>query len=106
VAVSTFHHVGVPSKTQRPGETYLEGGKVYITDPGKHPYGFEFLRFEPGTPLPKHLQTQTHVAFMVDNVDAALKGEKVVLPPFDATPTLRVAFIVKDGVLIEVMQQR
>jgi hypothetical protein len=46
------------------------------------------------------------VAFVVDNVDAALKGEKVVLPPFDATPALRVAFILKDGVLVEVMQQR
>ena len=104
--MSQFHHVGVPSKAKREGESYLEGGKVYITDPDKHPYGFEFLRFEAGSPLPKELQTMTHVAFKVPNVDAALKGEKVILPPFDATPTLRVAFIMKDGALIEVMQTR
>ena len=104
--MSQFHHVGVPSKAKQAGESYLEGGKVYITDPDKHPYKFEFLRFEAGSPLPKELQTMTHVAFKVDNVDAALKGEKVVLPPFDATPALRVAFIMKDGVLIEVMQTK
>ncbi|MBM4018324.1 MAG: hypothetical protein FJ288_08375 [Planctomycetes bacterium] len=104
--MARFHHVGVPSKVRRDGETYLEGGKVHITDPGRHPYGFEYLRFERGSPLPKELQTMPHVAFMVESVEAALEGEKVVLPPLDATPELRVAFIMKDGVLIEVMQRR
>jgi len=104
--VARFHHVGVPTTTRRPKEQHLEGGKVYITNPDDHPYQFEFLRFEKGTPLPEALQKGPHVAYMVDSVDAALKGEQVVLPPFDATPTLRVAFIMKDGVLVEVMQQR
>ena len=104
--MAKFHHVGVPSKAKHPDETYLEGGKVSITDPAKHPYGFEYLRFEAGSPLPKELQTMSHVAFEVASLDAALKGEKVVLPPFDATPQLRVAFIMKDGVLVEVMQKR
>ena len=102
--MAKFHHVGVLSKAKHPGETYLEGGKVYITDPAKHPYGFEYLRFEAGSPLPKELQTMPHVAFEVPSVDAALKGEKVVLAPFDPTPQLRVAFIMKDGVLIELVQ--
>ena len=104
--MAKFHHVGVPSKAKHPGETYLEGGKVHITDPAKHPYGFEYLRFEAGSPLPKELQTMSHVAFEVASLEAALKGEKVILPPFDATPRLRVAFIMKDGVLVEVMQKR
>jgi len=104
--VAKFHHVGVVSKAKHPGETYLEGGKVYITDPSKHPYGFEYLRFEAGSPLPNELRTMTHVAFEVPSVDAALKGEKVVMAPFDATPQLRVAFIMKDGVLVELVQNK
>jgi hypothetical protein len=104
--VAKFHHIGVPSKAKRRGEGYLEGGKVYFTDPAKHPYNFEYLRFQPGSPLPKELQTMPHIAFEVASLKAALKGEKVVLPPFDVTPTLRVAFIMKDGVLLEVMQKR
>jgi hypothetical protein len=102
--MATFAHVGVPSKEKHRGETYLEGGKVYITDPGKSPYRIEYLRFEKGTPLPKELQTEVHVAYMVDNLAKAVKGQTVILPPMDVSPTLRVAFIKKDGLLIEVMQ--
>ena len=104
--MAKFHHVGALTKTKQPGESYLEGGKVYITDPEKHPYGFEYLRFEAGSPLPKELQTMSHVAFEVPSVDAAVKGEKVVLPPMDVTPQLRIAFIMKDGVLLELVQKR
>jgi catechol 2,3-dioxygenase-like lactoylglutathione lyase family enzyme len=104
--VAQFHHVGVPTKKAQPKETYIEGGKVHITDPNANPYKFEYLRFEQGSPLPKEVQSGPHVAFMVDNLDAALKGEKVIVQPFDAMPTLRVAFIVKDGVTVELMQAK
>jgi hypothetical protein len=103
--VAQFHHVGVPVSTKQPKETYLEGGKVSITDPGANPYRFEYLRFEPGSPLPEIMQKNPHVAYMVDDLGAALEGEKVILPPFDPMPGLRVAFVVKDGVVVELMQK-
>ena len=102
--MAQFHHVGVPSGTKRAGETYIAGGKVHITDPAASPYRFEYLRFEPGSPMPEVTQKQPHVAYMVDDLAAALKGEKVIVEPFDAMPTLRVAFIVKDGLVVELMQ--
>jgi len=102
--VARFHHVGVPTKAKQPKETYLEGGKVYITNPDASPYQFEFLRFEKESPLPKELQTGPHVAYKVDDIAAAMKGEKVLVPPFDPMPGLRVAFIVRDGVPVELMQ--
>lgn len=104
--MAQFHHVGVPSKEKHAGEQYLAPAKVYITDPEKHPYRFEFLRFEKDTPLPKDLRSGPHVAYKVDDLDAALEGEQVVIPPFEPMPTLRVAFIRKDGVLVEVMQEK
>jgi glyoxylase I family protein len=104
--VAEFHHVGVPVKKKQPNETYLAAGKVYLTDPEKHTYRVECLRFEKGAPLPKELQTMPHVAYHVAKVDAAVKGEKVILPPMDVSPALRVAFILKDGLLIEVMQAK
>jgi len=105
-SVAEFAHVGVPTHKKQPKETYIAGAKVHITNPDDHPYRFEFLRFEAGSPLPEALQKGPHIAYMVDNLDAALKGEKVIVPPFDATPTLRVAFILKDGVAVEVMQSK
>jgi len=44
------------------------------------------------------------VAFTVENLDAALQGEEVLVRPFDPAPGLRVAFIVKDGAVLELMQ--
>jgi hypothetical protein len=31
--VAKFHHVGVPTKKQQRGETYLEGARGHITNP-------------------------------------------------------------------------
>ena len=45
-----------------------------------------------------------HAAFMVDDLKAALEGENVIIEPFDATETLRVAFINNKGAIIELMQ--
>ena len=104
--MSEFRHVGVPTRRPQANETYIEGAKVHVTDPEAHPYRFEFLRFEAGSPMPNKLQTEPHVAFEVKDLAAALKGEEVVVPPFDATPTLQVAFIVKDGLLVELMQTK
>ncbi len=106
MASGQFHHFGVPTKTKRPGETYIEGGKVFVTDPSSHPYHVEFVRFEPGSPMPELCQTKPHAAFMVPNLDEALKGQKVVVSPFDATPTLRVAFILDGDALLELMETR
>jgi len=105
-ALSEFKHFGVPTKAKQPNETYLEGAKVYITDPEKHPYKIEFLRFEVGSPLPKIVQKNPHAAFMVSHLAQALEGKKVLIPPFDATPTLSVAFIQDGDAVIELMQAK
>lgn len=102
--MAVFHHVGVPTKTRQPNEIFIAGGKVHITDASAHPYRFEHLRFEPDSPMPEILKNRPHIAYMVDDLSAALAGEEVILQPFDATPELRVAFIVKDGMPVEVMQ--
>jgi hypothetical protein len=103
-AVARFCHVGVPAKKKRAGETYIAGGKVHVTDPAASPFAFEYLRFEKGSPLPRKLQKETHIAYEVEDLPAALRGQEVIVPPFDATPTLRVAFIMQDGVAVELMQ--
>ena len=41
----TFHHIGVPSTQQRPGETFLEGAKLYVTAVDADAMKIEWLRF-------------------------------------------------------------
>lgn len=102
--MAEFHHFGVPTQAQQEGETYLEGAKVYVTDPDAHPYRVEFLRCEAGCPMPEIVQTTPHAAYMVDDLAAALAGQEVIIPPFEATDTLRVAFIKSGDALLELME--
>ena len=104
MAIGEFHHFGVPTNTKQDNETYLEGGKVSITDPGASPYNIEFLRFEADSPMPKALQDNCHAAFIVKDLAAALEGQNVILEPFNATETLKVAFITDGDAVIELMQ--
>jgi len=106
MAHGTFHHVGVPVSTDLENAVYLEGAKVSITDPDNHPYRVEYLRFEADSPMHEDVQNNAHAAFMVDDLDAALDGQNVIVPAFNATDTLRVAFINDAGAVIELMEQK
>ena len=101
-----FHHFGVPTDTKADHEMYIEAGKVFVTDPDSHPYRVEFLRFESDSPMPDALKTTPHAAFIVDDLEAALEGQNVFIPPFDATDTLRVAFVKDNEALIELMEMK
>lgn len=100
-----FNHVGIPTTFKREGETYLEDAKLYITDFENHPYKIEWLRFEEGSPMPEILKTTAHVAYMVDDLETAMKGKQTLLEPFEPMEGLRVAFILDDGAPVEFMQQ-
>lgn len=103
--MKTFSHVGIPTTVAREGEIHLEGGGVYITDFNTHPYSIEWLRFEDSSPLPDVLKTVAHVAFEVQDLDAALEGKDVLIEPFEPMEGLRVAFILDDGAPVEFMQK-
>ena len=106
MAPAQFHHFGVPTNEKQPNENYIEGAKVYVTNPEDHPFRVEFLRFEEGSPMPAEVCNGPHAAFLVESLDAALVGQNVIIPPFDATPELRCAFITDGPAVIEVMEKR
>ena len=99
-----FHHVGFPTTQQHEGETYLEGGKMFITDAAANPHGIEWLRYEAGSPMPEVLKTTAHVAYVVEDLDEALVGKTMLLEPFTPMEGVRVAFILDDGAPVEYMQ--
>ncbi len=99
-----FHHIGIPTGSKQPNEIFLASVRVYITDATKHPHRIEWLRFEPNTTLPPLLQKTAHVAFTVDNLEAALAGQKVIVPPFAPMDGLRVAFIEDGGAPVEFLE--
>ncbi len=106
MASAKFHHFGVPTAAKAENEIFIEGAGVHVTDPESHTYGIEFLRFEPDSQMPDILKTKCHAAFMVENLQDALKDQNVLIEPFDATDTIRVAFITDGDALIELMETK
>jgi hypothetical protein len=99
-----FHHIGIPSAVQQPNEIHLAPSKLFITDATQSEHRIEWLRFEPGCPMPELLQTVAHVAFTVDSLDEALAGRNVIVQPFVPMEGLRVAFIEDQGAPIEFLE--
>jgi len=102
--MKTFHHIGLPTDESHPGEYFVEDTKVWVTDPRKHPYKVEYLRFEPESPVKGAVRDLPHVAYRVGDIHEAIKGENVILEPFQPSPNFTVAFMLKDGAVIEYMQ--
>lgn len=99
-----FHHIGLPTDESHPGEFFVADTKVWVTDPRKHPYHVEFLRFEPDSPVKGPVRDLPHIAFRVDYIERELSGEQVLIEPFQPSPNCTVVFILKDGAVVEFMQ--
>ena len=99
-----FHHIGLPTDEKHDGEVWVEDTRVWVTDPRNHPYRVEWLRFEPDSPVTGPVRDMAHVAFRVDDLQAAIAGEEVILEPFEAAPGFTIAFVLKDGAVFEFMQ--
>ena len=99
-----LHHVGIPTQEKHENETYLQDGKLYITDAAASPNKIEWLRFEPGSPMPQMLQTLPHIAYEVDDLEAEMRGKEVLMPPFSPLAGITVAFVIEEGAPIELMK--
>ncbi|MGA2267536.1 MAG: hypothetical protein ABSH44_03600 [Bryobacteraceae bacterium] len=101
-----YHHVGIPTRTPRPGERYLAGLKMYVSGFESSPYGIEWMRFDADSPLPEIVKSVPHVAFEVDDLEAALEGRQILIPPNCPSEGVRVAMIVDDGAPVELLEFR
>lgn len=99
-----YHHIGIPSREPRPGERYLPHLKMHVSGFDTSAFGVEWMRFDVDCPLPALVQRVPHVAFAVDDLDAAIEGREVLIPPNSPSPGVRVAFIVENGAPIEFLQ--
>ena len=99
-----YHHVGIPTDISREGERYIEKFKMYVTPFHSNPYGVEWLRFETDSPLPELVRNVPHVAFQVDDLEAALRGEEILIQPNSPSEGVVVAFIVHNGAPIEFLE--
>ncbi|MDR0328239.1 MAG: hypothetical protein LBI05_08100 [Planctomycetaceae bacterium] len=99
-----YLHTGVPTTQEKKWSGYVPELGVHITDPADDPYGIEWLKFDANSPTDKAVQTKTHAAYQVDDIEAAVKGKKILLAPMSPMPGMRIAYIDHEGAVIELCQ--
>lgn len=99
-----YHHLGIPHSSPRDGERHLQEIGVHVCGFATSPYGVEWMRFDPQCRVPEIVKTVPHLAFTVDNLEAALEGKQILIPPNSPSPGVRIAFILDDGAPIELLQ--
>ena len=101
-----YHHLGIPTSVPRESEEYLPAFDTYCTDHERNPFGIQWMRYGPRCPLPDLVKTVPHVAFELADLDQALEGEEVLIRPNSPSPGVVVAFIVRDGAPVELLEHR
>jgi hypothetical protein len=99
-----YHHLGIPTREVRAGERFLPEFGMYVSGYETSPFRIEWMRFEPDSPVPPLVQRVPHVAFEVDDLEAALEGREVLIAPNSPSPGIQVAFVVDDGAPVELIR--
>ena len=100
-----FHHVGLVTETEKPGEAYYDSLNVWGTNPDDDPNSVEWVRFSPDSPLADTaVAKMPHVAWAVDDLDAAIEGKDLVVGPLAVGDNIRIAYFMMDGALVEYLE--
>lgn len=99
-----YHHLGIPTTRVRDGERHLPEFGMHVSGYETSPFGIEWIRFDDDSPLPELVRTVPHVAFEVDDLEAALEGHEILIHPNSPSPGIRVAFIVDGGAPVEFLE--
>ena len=99
-----YHHIGIPTKTPKPGEEYLDKLKMFCTDHESNPFGIQWMRFEADCTLPELVKTVPHVAFEVEDLSKAMEGLEVIIEPNSPSGGVMVAFVLCDGAPVEFLE--
>jgi hypothetical protein len=99
-----FHHLGIPTTLPRPGEKHLASLNLYVSGFDTSPYGIEWMRFEPTCTVSELVRTVPHIAFEVDDLEAALEGKEQLAVIASPSPGVRVAMINHEGAPVELIE--
>ena len=101
-----FEHIGIITTEKKPNERFVPATRVWVTDFTKHPHRVEWLRFEPDSPVTGPVRRMPHVAYRVDDLEAAGEGLTVLIEPFDAGPRYAAFYQTADGAVVEFVQYK
>ena len=104
----TYMHTGIPVAEKMDGMNFMEALRVWICN--NEEYGIEYLYWEKDTPAAYRMVKETHVAYKVADVQAAVDeavkaGAAVLLPKYSLGGTCAIAYVgYKNGPQVEFFQ--
>jgi len=102
-----YMHIGIPITEKKPNMTYVEEMKLWLSNPDDYDYKIEYLKFEEGGPFPEIMHRTTHVAYKTDDMTPYIEdADQVIYGPSESGPGVRLAFIIKDGAIIELYESK
>lgn len=99
-----YNHVGIPTTGRFEGEIPVARLKVTVSDHQNNPFGIQWQRYWDDSPVPELVKTVPHVAFEVDDLAEAIRGQKVIIAPNSPSDGVLVAMIEVHGAPVELMQ--
>jgi hypothetical protein len=99
-----FNHIGIPTTERFDGEIDVPELQLTVSDHQSNAFGIQWQRYWPDAPYPELVKTVTHVAFEVDDLETALRGQEVIIAPNNPSPGVVVAFIKVAGAPVELLQ--
>jgi hypothetical protein len=99
-----FDHVGIPTTERFEGEIPLPHLRMTVSDHQDNPFGIQWQRYWDDAPYPDLVKTVPHVAFEVDDLEAAIAGHEVIIEPNSPSAGVVVAFVVVNGAPVELLQ--
>lgn len=98
-----FHHFGIHVTEDVPGTTWIPVNDIFLNNPNHHPQRVEWIyhpqgSYEPGTTW------EPHIAYTVDDLDAAIDGKQIETPRAEMGGFCDVAFTREDGIVVEYIQ--
>ena len=100
-----YLHTGMIVGEKLPDMIYMEPLKVWVTDASKDKYAIEFLYFEVDSPMAAAIQEQPHVAYEIEDIDAALEGKSILWPKMDVGGAY-IAFVYDNDTVVEFYQPK
>lgn len=99
-----YHHIGIPTKEKKLNERYLKKYKFYVSGFETSEYGIEWMRFEKDSPISDLIKTIPHIAFEVDDLNAAIKGKELIGEISSPSKGVRTAMIIENGAPVEFLE--
>lgn len=102
-----FHHIGIPvNKSELSEKARFSSLFKMYSEEVENFLGLkiEYHAFDPDSSLDIRLRTRPHIAFKIDNIELALKGQNIVMPLYEPFKGYRCAVIEINKTLVELVE--